>query len=167
MNQDEIQSMKMAQMVLEEVQDKLSRIGHYCERHDENKVAGELEESKKTVARLEAEVAKLLHEKQAMEVELKKLQGKDPYDYDKRTTGELRDLHEVFDDSRKQVKRLLDDRTKKLEDITTCVVCADAERIILLEPCTHLALCAKCSDQISLCPICRTVITGRVVVKIS
>lgn len=41
-------------------------------------------------------------------------------------------------------------------DTITCIVCMENARNILLEPCKHAVLCQKCSQSISVCPICKT-----------
>jgi len=163
----DINSMKMAQMVLDETMQKLTRIGAFMEKNDETLHLRQLEESKKEILYLESENRKLKFDKDKAENELRKIQGKDPFDFSSRTTQELRELHDQFEVSREQIKKLLDERGRRLEDITLCVVCNEKDRSVLLQPCTHLALCGSCALQCETCPICRGLITNRVDVKVS
>lgn len=49
------------------------------------------------------------------------------------------------------------------EPETTCVVCLDRPRDVLLLPCRHFSICGVCSAQIrDRCPVCRRTITERV-----
>lgn len=51
-----------------------------------------------------------------------------------------------------------------LEEIE-CVVCMETKFDVLFVPCGHLCCCWKCSEQISLCPMCRTEILHKFDVK--
>ncbi|KAK3601952.1 hypothetical protein CHS0354_002759 [Potamilus streckersoni] len=42
----------------------------------------------------------------------------------------------------------------RLRQNMQCVVCKEANRQILLLPCTHLCLCLNCSKKSSVCPLC-------------
>lgn len=45
-------------------------------------------------------------------------------------------------------------------DGTLCIVCLEAPKQILLEPCHHMALCGECAAQVDTCPVCRAPKTG-------
>jgi hypothetical protein len=42
-----------------------------------------------------------------------------------------------------------------------CVVCCDAAKNILFEPCNHLVACEACAKSITKCPICRSLLTAK------
>lgn len=42
---------------------------------------------------------------------------------------------------------------------TTCVVCFERERDVVLYPCKHCCLCRECNEHVHRCPICRASIT--------
>lgn len=53
-------------------------------------------------------------------------------------------------------------------DTNPCVICLENKKSCVLLPCSHLCLCAKCSQQCTrqgslsgemVCPICRTTVT--------
>ncbi|XP_025191371.1 E3 ubiquitin-protein ligase LRSAM1-like isoform X2 [Melanaphis sacchari] len=46
-----------------------------------------------------------------------------------------------------------------------CIVCMETKFDVLFVPCGHLCCCWKCSEQISLCPMCRTEILHKFDVK--
>eukprot|EP00735_Rhodelphis_limneticus_P009012 TRINITY_DN2469_c0_g1::TRINITY_DN2469_c0_g1_i1::g.8805::m.8805 TRINITY_DN2469_c0_g1::TRINITY_DN2469_c0_g1_i1::g.8805 ORF type:complete len:272 (+),score=14.81,sp/Q7M3S9/RNGB_DICDI/39.22/4e-07,zf-C3HC4_3/PF13920.1/5.7e-11,Prok-RING_4/PF14447.1/0.00055,IncA/PF04156.9/0.027,zf-C3HC4_2/PF13923.1/0.037,CALCOCO1/PF07888.6/0.059,bZIP_2/PF07716.10/1,Seryl_tRNA_N/PF02403.17/0.62 TRINITY_DN2469_c0_g1_i1:104-919(+) len=46
-----------------------------------------------------------------------------------------------------------------VQDQLTCVICTDAARTQLFEPCHHAVACHDCTSHISACPICRADIT--------
>jgi len=158
----------MAQQELDEALYKLTRARDYVYflRSDDD-IEGALEEARRRVQFLEAEVKELRKGKHAAEKELKKITGKDPYDFNSRSTTELRDLMELFEGGVNTIRALLEKRCKGIEERTLCTVCFERERIILLQPCTHLALCNTCADRVTVCPICRGDIHARVQVKVS
>eukprot|EP00811_Abedinium_folium_P002432 NODE_12230_length_1237_cov_10.014414.p1 GENE.NODE_12230_length_1237_cov_10.014414~~NODE_12230_length_1237_cov_10.014414.p1 ORF type:complete len:175 (-),score=33.94 NODE_12230_length_1237_cov_10.014414:286-810(-) len=49
-----------------------------------------------------------------------------------------------------------------LEDLQVCVICSELEKTVVFLPCRHLCACKSCAEQVSLCPICRAPIDGRV-----
>ncbi|XP_015374815.1 PREDICTED: E3 ubiquitin-protein ligase LRSAM1-like [Diuraphis noxia] len=51
-----------------------------------------------------------------------------------------------------------------LEDVE-CIICMETKFDVLFIPCGHLCCCGKCSEQISLCPMCRTEILHKYDVK--
>ncbi|XP_022160510.1 E3 ubiquitin-protein ligase LRSAM1-like [Myzus persicae] len=51
-----------------------------------------------------------------------------------------------------------------LEDVE-CIICMETKFDVLFIPCGHLCCCWKCSEQISLCPMCRTEILHKFDVK--
>ena len=36
-----------------------------------------------------------------------------------------------------------------------CVICQAADKCVVLNPCSHFALCAECQHLVDECPICR------------
>lgn len=45
-------------------------------------------------------------------------------------------------------------RDKEMEENICCVVCMDAKRCVLCDPCLHVALCLDCSKNLNQCPMC-------------
>ncbi|KAL7576085.1 hypothetical protein ACA910_000866 [Epithemia clementina (nom. ined.)] len=46
-----------------------------------------------------------------------------------------------------------------------CLICEHDNRVVVVKPCFHLAICAKCSAkfvQIDSCPLCQSEVTGRI-----
>eukprot|EP01083_Nonionella_stella_P208066 755326_1 len=58
---------------------------------------------------------------------------------------------EKFD--HKKDKSPLDDRI--------CIVCMEDEAVMAFSPCGHAQTCAACAELVDVCPVCRTVIEGR------
>ena len=50
---------------------------------------------------------------------------------------------------------------EEADNIRLCKVCRERSLAIVLSPCQHLVLCIECAPQISLCPVCRAVVTSR------
>jgi len=49
------------------------------------------------------------------------------------------------------------------EFTSECVICLEAPRHVLLQPCRHLATCDRCVDAIqNTCPVCRTAVTSHI-----
>lgn len=50
------------------------------------------------------------------------------------------------------------------EDDRCCVVCQELPKCIVLLPCSHVCLCERCGllEAVSLCPLCRGPVSGRV-----
>ena len=42
-----------------------------------------------------------------------------------------------------------------------CVICLDAPKEMLLEPCRHVCLCADCAARVTECPVCRSKVRRR------
>jgi hypothetical protein len=42
------------------------------------------------------------------------------------------------------------------DEKTCCIICMDAKRSMLCDPCGHFALCAACSTGVVRCPVCMT-----------
>jgi len=51
---------------------------------------------------------------------------------------------------------------QSLEEDQQCIVCSELAKTVLFLPCRHLCTCESCSSQLSLCPICRAVISEKV-----
>lgn len=49
----------------------------------------------------------------------------------------------------------------------SCVVCLEAPRAVLLQPCLHLVLCSGCASSCKICPICRRDAKKQLVVYLS
>lgn len=47
-----------------------------------------------------------------------------------------------------------------------CCVCLERPKRVLLMPCKHLCACQHCADSIASCPICRELISDRIVAHI-
>ncbi|XP_071964021.1 putative inhibitor of apoptosis isoform X2 [Antedon mediterranea] len=47
---------------------------------------------------------------------------------------------------------------RDLREKGTCKICMDNEACVLFVPCSHLATCVSCAENLSSCPICRTTI---------
>lgn len=62
----------------------------------------------------------------------------------------------------KELSNLLQEEMRVLEDQRLCIVCATAEKAIVLMPCKHHQLCETCANALHLCPLCRAVITDRI-----
>ena len=48
------------------------------------------------------------------------------------------------------------------EEEDNCVICMEAKKDTVFIPCGHFYACNGCSLKITKCPICRTVISGRI-----
>lgn len=46
-----------------------------------------------------------------------------------------------------------------------CLVCSDAKRDILFQPCGHVSCCASCAPRVKKCLICRDSVTNRIKVR--
>ena len=44
---------------------------------------------------------------------------------------------------------------KQIDD-SLCIVCMDATKSVLLEPCRHFCLCMDCAQGVEACPVCRS-----------
>ncbi|XP_061177182.1 baculoviral IAP repeat-containing protein 3-like [Saccostrea echinata] len=51
---------------------------------------------------------------------------------------------------------------QKLQDLTLCKVCMDANVNIVFMPCGHIVTCFTCSKSVKKCPLCRQKIKGTV-----
>ena len=67
--------------------------------------------------------------------------------------------------------RALEGKVGDLEDTVNCVVCFDAPRAVVLQPCAHFCLCQTCAnDPRTLadgCPMCRREVKATMVVVVS
>ncbi|XP_059607699.1 death-associated inhibitor of apoptosis 2 [Phlebotomus argentipes] len=61
----------------------------------------------------------------------------------------------------------LEEENRKLKDARLCKICMDEEISIVFLPCAHLASCGQCASGVSHCPLCRSVINGRVRIFLS
>ncbi|XP_025405953.1 E3 ubiquitin-protein ligase LRSAM1-like isoform X2 [Sipha flava] len=50
-------------------------------------------------------------------------------------------------------------------DELECIVCMEKQFDVLFIPCGHLCCCWKCSEKLTLCPMCRTLISKKVDIK--
>ena len=46
-----------------------------------------------------------------------------------------------------------------------CILCVDLQANTLLKPCQHTGLCRQCAYKVEICPICRSNIRERLVIK--
>lgn len=53
-------------------------------------------------------------------------------------------------------------RVFEATDATECLVCMDTAKDTVFAPCGHFGTCGPCAAQLSKCPLCRTVVTHRV-----
>ena len=67
--------------------------------------------------------------------------------------------------------RALEGKVGDLENTINCVVCYEAPRAVVLQPCAHFCLCQTCvSDPRTLahgCPMCRSAVQANMVVVVS
>uniref|UniRef100_A0A6B2EAJ7 Putative inhibitor of apoptosis 2 protein n=1 Tax=Phlebotomus kandelakii TaxID=1109342 RepID=A0A6B2EAJ7_9DIPT len=61
----------------------------------------------------------------------------------------------------------LEEENRKLKDARLCKICMDEEISIVFLPCAHLASCGQCASGVAHCPLCRSVINGRVRIFLS
>ena len=68
--------------------------------------------------------------------------------------------------------KLILPKYKKLESLRSmqineedCILCVDLQANILLKPCQHTGLCRQCAYKVEICPICRSNIRERLVIK--
>lgn len=47
-----------------------------------------------------------------------------------------------------------------------CLVCSDAKRDMLFQPCGHVTCCSACAPRVKKCLICRESVTNRILVKL-
>ncbi|XP_037032494.1 uncharacterized protein LOC119071638 [Bradysia coprophila] len=60
------------------------------------------------------------------------------------------------DDNQIYDKKLFDaSHVVDIKDDFSCVICQETKKDTVLFPCRHLCVCKKCSDAVSLCPLCR------------
>ena len=45
-----------------------------------------------------------------------------------------------------------------------CVICLDADKSVMLQPCRHVVLCSSCAGRVHECPVCRVKVKSRVAV---
>ena len=86
---------------------------------------------------------------------------------DAKATVELKAYREFLHGRIAHLRKCLDERSSNMEENRLCCVCFEKERDVLLQPCSHLALCVTCANQVETCPICRQRIGKRINVKIS
>ena len=48
------------------------------------------------------------------------------------------------------------------EETQDCIICMDNIKQIVFDPCGHFYTCDRCSNKVTICPICRTNITNRI-----
>ena len=48
------------------------------------------------------------------------------------------------------------------DDSQECIICMDNLKQIVFGPCGHFYTCDRCSNKVSMCPICRSSITNRI-----
>jgi len=82
-------------------------------------------------------------------------------DYRRGNKGKMKDKVEV---QGKDIVHEEDDQEKQKQNC--CVICLENRKSVLILPCSHMCICAECSDNKSLekCPICRSSIEGKLIV---
>merc|ERR1719491_1393379 len=77
-------------------------------------------------------------------------------------------------DSEPATKSISNDSSSSCSTIPTCVVCQDAPRCMVFEPCRHFVCCAACGGEVGRkrpvfqqCPVCRADILRRLDVFVS
>ena len=68
----------------------------------------------------------------------------------------------VSESRMRELSQLLQEEMEVLEGQRLCVVCASAERAVVLMPCRHHQLCDRCASLLSICPSCRSRISNRI-----
>ena len=53
------------------------------------------------------------------------------------------------------------------ENPLTCGICYTEEKQIVFETCGHVYCCASCSEKLTYCPVCRSIITKRMKIYIA
>ena len=81
------------------------------------------------------------------------LGGGGPSTQDGETTSMFRKELEEGEHLRRRVSQLSVELSRE-KDKSVCVVCLDAKRDVLLNPCKHFCLCRNCINTIRNCPIC-------------
>ena len=114
----------------------------------EEKIRKEIQEDFEKQIRREMEVqidqANALHRQKLLEIENEKKL--------------LLNLVNLKDDTAKKNSEQ-DKEEKKVKEENSCVVCMDNDISIICVPCGHLCLCGKCAENLSTCPMCKTVVT--------
>ena len=62
---------------------------------------------------------------------------------------------------RKRLQMLDKARERRSAEIKVCLICLDNDLEVILEPCFHVVMCYRCSDQLRYCPVCRTTILSK------
>lgn len=73
---------------------------------------------------------------------------------------ELGDLREALKRASEKVTAELARRKERHDE---CTVCMDAPRAVVFLPCKHRAVCAACSPNCDVCPLCRAPIENKIV----
>ena len=61
-----------------------------------------------------------------------------------------------------KVKVYRDQLVEHHQELTTCKVCLEAPKQVVLLPCKHRALCSGCATRIDSCPICRAKVEDKI-----
>jgi len=81
------------------------------------------------------------------------------------SAAELTSLNEVLTESLRSVHRAQQYKVDLRMDELLCVVCLSERKNVVLQPCSHLTMCAGCFDKCSnFCPQCRARVTGHLVI---
>lgn len=65
-------------------------------------------------------------------------------------------------ESNKEAIKKICKNTNDQSDVLLCKICMDRYMSTVFQPCGHVVACLKCSNVISICPLCRTPITSQV-----
>eukprot|EP01013_Petalomonas_cantuscygni_P044331 TRINITY_DN8928_c1_g1_i1.p1 TRINITY_DN8928_c1_g1~~TRINITY_DN8928_c1_g1_i1.p1 ORF type:complete len:351 (-),score=53.02 TRINITY_DN8928_c1_g1_i1:798-1850(-) len=73
---------------------------------------------------------------------------------DKMDLERLRVMQGQCDEMKRKLQQRIDEKSK-------CVICTVDDAVVILYPCKHQVLCAKCSPKVKDCPFCRSAIQDR------
>ena len=60
-------------------------------------------------------------------------------------------------------RKVVDPKTPPVasEILIECVICFDALKCMVMQPCSHLCVCQSCAVKLDTCPICRQLVTNK------
>eukprot|EP00948_MAST-09A_sp_MAST-9A-sp1_P000715 g715.t1 len=59
-------------------------------------------------------------------------------------------------------QKRLSAKLKSQQELNICVICQDAPKAVVFQPCNHLCSCVECANRLQKCPICRKKIRDRI-----
>ena len=122
---------------------KLSKQQHKLEKQLQQQLKQQLEQQLKQQLEQQQQLKQQLEHqlKQQLEQQLKKQQSKEK-------------------EHSKQLSEMFRNQLQLAKQSSTCCVCHDKEKCILLQPCNHVSLCEQCLEEVlarrdKVCPLCR------------